>query len=49
MARYPLPLAVLFALFAGVAHADIWECVDESGNKRFTNIRSEARDRKSVV
>ena len=43
MARYSLPLAVLFALFAGAAHADIWECVDESGNKRFTNIRSEAR------
>lgn len=36
-------LAVAFALMAGAVRADIWECVDESGNKRFTNIRSEAR------
>jgi hypothetical protein len=43
MARYPLPLAVLFALCAGAVHADIWECMDENGNKRFTNIQSEAR------
>ena len=43
MARYPLSLAVLLATLAGAAQADIWECVDESGNKRFTNIRSEAR------
>ncbi|HEY7656396.1 MAG TPA: DUF4124 domain-containing protein [Burkholderiales bacterium] len=36
-------LAVVLALLAGAARADIWECVDESGNKRFTNIRSEAK------
>ena len=36
-------LATTCALVAGTAHADIWECVDESGNKRFTNIRSEAK------
>jgi hypothetical protein len=30
-------------LLAAAVRADIWECVDESGNKRFTNIRSEAR------
>jgi len=37
-----LALAGTLALFAVTARADIWECVDESGNKRFTNIRSEA-------
>ena len=36
-------LALALALMAGSVRADIWECVDESGNKRFTNIRSEAR------
>ena len=42
MTRYHLALARMFALLAGTANADIWECVDGSGNKRFTNIRSEA-------
>ncbi|HXF68137.1 MAG TPA: DUF4124 domain-containing protein [Burkholderiales bacterium] len=36
-------LAVLLVLAASSAGAEIWECVDESGNKRFTNIRSEAK------
>lgn len=36
-------LAATCVLIAGTARADIWECVDESGNKRFTNIRSEAK------
>jgi hypothetical protein len=36
-------LAALLVLFAPRAAADIWECVDESGNKRFTNIRSETK------
>ena len=43
MMRPLLVLATTCALVAGTAHADIWECVDESGNKRFTNIRSEAK------
>ena len=43
MTRSILALAVAFALTAGTARADIWECVDETGNKRFTNIRSEAK------
>jgi hypothetical protein len=34
---------LLPALFAPQAAADIWECVDDSGNKRFTNIQSEAK------
>lgn len=43
MTRDNLVLVVLFALLAGTAYADIWECVDGSGNKRFTNIKSEAK------
>lgn len=29
-------------LVIGPARADIWECVDSSGNKRFTNLKAEA-------
>ncbi len=36
MTRY-LALAGALALFAVTARADIWECVDDSGNKLFTN------------
>jgi len=36
-------LAPLLAFFFSAASAEIWECVDESGNKRFTNIKSEAK------
>ena len=36
-------LAVALALLAGAARADIWECVDESGIKLFTNKRAEAK------
>jgi hypothetical protein len=43
MTRSILALAMATALTAGTARADIWECVDESGNKRFTNIRSESK------
>ena len=43
MRRLFLTLTVASALVAGAARADIWECADESGNKRFTNIRSEAK------
>src|SRR5262245_36031990 len=38
--RWAVMLAMLVAAHAW---ADIWECVDAGGNKRFTNIRSEAK------
>lgn len=38
-----LVLTPLLALLAAVAHAQIYECVDAGGNKRFTNIKSEAK------
>lgn len=46
-----LPMRLLTLLFTlsmlllGVsnpARADIWECIDKSGNKRFTNVKAEA-------
>ena len=38
-----LIVALLLVSWASMAFADIWECVDESGNKRFTNLRNEAK------
>lgn len=38
-----LILVLSLVLLAPAVSAEIWECVDESGNKRFTNIKSEAR------
>jgi len=35
--------ALILAVLAMPLYADIYECVDESGNKRFTNIKSEAK------
>jgi len=35
-------LLLLLMGFAGLARADIFECIDSSGNKRFTNVKSEA-------
>lgn len=38
-------LLMLFAVLLGMSatvRADIWECVDSNGNKRFTNLKSEA-------
>ncbi|HUO43468.1 MAG TPA: hypothetical protein VMT94_00975 [Burkholderiales bacterium] len=37
-------LALMMSALTSVAYAEIWECVDkESGAKRYTNIKSEAR------
>jgi hypothetical protein len=36
-------LLLLTALVTSAAHAQIYECVDASGNKRFTNIKAEAK------
>lgn len=35
--------ALILALVPRVAAAEIWECTDAMGNKRFTNIESEAK------
>jgi len=36
-------LTLLIGLLASSVRADIWECVDADGSKRFTNIKSEAK------
>src|SRR5262245_23020421 len=36
-------IGFLLALSAPAVRADIYECVDPSGNKRFTNIKAEAK------
>jgi len=36
-----LALSLTFAAIA--VRAEIYECIDQSGNKRFTNIGSEAK------
>src|SRR5688572_10293612 len=41
--RFHPAWAVLLILSSPAARADIWECLDASGNKRFTNIKAEAK------
>lgn len=35
-------LSWVLLFLAGSAQAEIWECVDGNGNKRFTNVKTEA-------
>jgi hypothetical protein len=44
-----LLVALLLAAYAPPLRADIYECVDASGNKRFTNIRAEAKGCKVLI
>jgi hypothetical protein len=43
------PAWLLLVVAASPARADIWECMDASGNKRFTNIKAEAKGCKLLV
>ena len=43
MAKGYLALAVLISAASLPARAEIYECVDQNGGKRFTNIAAEAR------
>ena len=38
-----LMMGLILAVFAPALRADIYECVDPNGNKRFTNIKAEAK------
>lgn len=40
---------LLLALVSGPLHADIWECEEPGGGKRFTNIASEAKGCKQLT
>ena len=42
-------VALLLTTYAAVLRADIYECVDASGNKRFTNIKAEAKGCKVLI
>jgi len=48
MRRDHLAAAFLLACLAPPARADIWECTDDSGNRRFTNIKAESRGCKLI-
>ncbi|HWI13230.1 MAG TPA: DUF4124 domain-containing protein [Burkholderiales bacterium] len=41
-------VVLLLTTCAGAARAEIYECIDESGNRRFTNIKAEARGCKQL-
>lgn len=43
------PFALLATLLAAPLHAEIYECLDENGNRRFTNIKAEARGCKPLA
>ena len=43
------PAWLLLLTVTSPARADIWECMDESGNKRFTNIKAESKGCKLLV
>ncbi len=40
MRYWMLPLLLLG--FSGLVRAEIWECMDSGGNKRFTNVKAES-------
>ena len=41
--------ALVLTVVAGPLHADIWECEEQGGGKRFTNIQSEAKGCKQLT
>ena len=41
--------ALMLFVLAGPLHADIWECEETGGGKRFTNIKSEAKGCKQLT
>jgi hypothetical protein len=48
MRRDNLAAGLLLAWLALPAQADIWECADDSGNRRFTNIKAESKGCKLI-
>jgi len=41
-------LLMLLALAAQLAHAEMWKCVDQDGNTRYTNVKSDAKGCKAL-
>jgi len=42
-------LLMALALAAQLAHADMWKCVDQDGNTRYTNVKSDAKGCKALI
>jgi chromosome segregation ATPase len=41
-------LLMALALAAQLVHAEMWKCVDQDGNTRYTNVKSEAKGCKAL-
>ena len=41
-------LLIVLALAAQLAHAEMWKCVDQDGNTRYTNVKSDAKGCKAL-
>lgn len=41
-------LLMALALSIQLAHADMWKCVDQDGNTRYTNVKSDAKGCKAL-
>lgn len=39
---------ILLSLFACLAHAEMWKCVDADGNVRYTNVKGDTRGCKGL-
>ncbi|MDP2707561.1 MAG: DUF4124 domain-containing protein [Burkholderiales bacterium] len=43
-----MPLLMMLALGAPHVHAEMWKCVDQAGNTRYTNVKSDAKGCKAL-
>ncbi len=43
-----MPLLMVLAFAAPQVHAEMWKCVDQDGNTRYTNVRSDAKGCKAL-
>lgn len=41
-------LLIVLALAAPLVHAEMWKCVDQDGNTRYTNVKSDAKGCKAL-
>ena len=43
-----MSLLMVLAFAAPLVHAEMWKCVDQDGNTRYTNVRSDAKGCKAL-
>lgn len=41
-------LLMVLVLMAQVAHAEMWKCIDQDGNTRYTNVKADAKGCKAL-